>query len=91
MCMMMAAGCARVCVHVRVCHAEAITQAEACQARLAYHFSVVESGVPLTYVTNDTWSYGTKPCDGSYTWWVEQAVSPKKPQFCVQCRIISIS
>ena len=49
--MMMAAGCARVCVHVRVCHAEAITQAEACQARLAYHFSVVETGVPLMYLT----------------------------------------
>ena len=63
-------------------------QTEACQAKLAYHwqnFKVAESGVPLKYITNVSWLYGTKPRDGSNALWaLIQTVTPEKRQFCVQ-------
>ena len=66
-------------------------QTDACQAKLAYHwqnFKVAESGLPLRFITNDPWLYGTKPRDGSNELWARiQTVTPEKRQFCVQRRM----
>ena len=44
--------------------------------------------MPLKYITNDPWLYGTKPRDGCSELWAQiQTVNPEKRQFCVQRRI----
>jgi len=49
---------------------------------------MAESGVPLVYITNDAWLYGTKPRDGSNALRAQiQLVSAEKRQFCIQRRI----
>lgn len=67
------------------------SQTDALQEKLAYHwqnYKVAESGVPLSYITNDAWLYGTKPRDASNAAWAQiQLISAEKRQFCIQRRI----